>query len=116
MLFAPAMNIHMYENPILQENLRKLRRVGYHLLEPAEGFLACGYEAKAVCPIQRRSLEKSIDCLSPRIWLANGFYLRPGLIASRIDPVRYISNRSSGKMGYALDPGGAAPWRRSRLG
>ena len=39
-LFAPAMNIHMYENPILQENLRKLRRVGYHLLEPAEGFLS----------------------------------------------------------------------------
>ena len=45
-LIAPAMNIHMYDNPILQENLRKLRRVGYHIMEPADGFLACGYEGK----------------------------------------------------------------------
>ena len=49
-LIAPAMNIHMFENPIVQENLRKLRRVGYHVLDPAEGFLACGYEGKGRLP------------------------------------------------------------------
>jgi len=49
-LIAPAMNIHMYDNPILQENLRKLRRVGYQVMEPAEGFLACGYEGKGRLP------------------------------------------------------------------
>src|SRR5512141_1974213 len=49
-LIAPAMNIHMYENSILQENLRKLRRVGYHFIEPAEGFLACGYQGKGRLP------------------------------------------------------------------
>ncbi|HWO42602.1 MAG TPA: bifunctional phosphopantothenoylcysteine decarboxylase/phosphopantothenate--cysteine ligase CoaBC, partial [Candidatus Eisenbacteria bacterium] len=49
-LMAPAMNVHMYGNPLLQENLRKLRRVGYHILEPAEGYLACGYEGKGRLP------------------------------------------------------------------
>ncbi|HEX5020302.1 MAG TPA: bifunctional phosphopantothenoylcysteine decarboxylase/phosphopantothenate--cysteine ligase CoaBC, partial [Candidatus Binatia bacterium] len=49
-LIAPAMNIHMYENPILQENLRKLRRIGYQILEPVEGYLACGYEGKGRLP------------------------------------------------------------------
>src|SRR5947208_12662031 len=49
-LIAPAMNIHMYENPILQENIRKLRRIGYHFMEPAEGYLACGYEGKGRLP------------------------------------------------------------------
>ena len=49
-LLAPAMNIHMYENVIVQENLRKLRRVGYHIMDPAEGYLACGYEGKGRLP------------------------------------------------------------------
>ncbi|HME62998.1 MAG TPA: bifunctional phosphopantothenoylcysteine decarboxylase/phosphopantothenate--cysteine ligase CoaBC, partial [Candidatus Binatia bacterium] len=49
-LIAPAMNIHMYEHTILQENLRKLRRIGYQILEPVEGYLACGYEGKGRLP------------------------------------------------------------------
>src|SRR5688572_2469702 len=56
-LVAPAMNVHMYENPILQENLRKLRRIGYHLMEPAEGFLACGYEGKGRLPDAEKIVE-----------------------------------------------------------
>src|SRR5919107_4791362 len=57
-LIAPAMNIHMYENPILQENLRKLRRVGYEILEPGEGYLACGYEGKGRLPDPEAILEQ----------------------------------------------------------
>src|SRR6266581_9074297 len=49
-LIVPAMNVHMYDNPILQENLRKLRRIGYSIMEPAEGYLACGYEGKGRLP------------------------------------------------------------------
>jgi len=101
-LIAPAMNIHMYENPILQENIRKLRRVGYHFIEPAEGFLACGYEGKGRLPepgnilaeIQRLLRKK--DLADERLLITAGPNREP------IDPVRYISNRSSGKMGYAL--------------
>ena len=57
-LIAPAMNIHMYENPILQENVRKLRRLGYHFIEPAEGYLACGYEGKGRLPEPEKILEE----------------------------------------------------------
>ena len=57
-LIAPAMNIHMYENPILQENLRKLRRIGYEILEPDEGYLACGYEGKGRLPDPEAILEQ----------------------------------------------------------
>ncbi len=49
-LFAPSMNVHMFENPIVQENIRKLRRLGYQFMEPAEGYLACGYEGKGRLP------------------------------------------------------------------
>src|SRR5437867_10842240 len=76
-LIAPAMNVHMYENPILQENLRKLRRLGYHVMEPAEGFLACGYEGKGRLPdaekiaeaigglLKKRSEEHTSELQSP---------------------------------------------------
>src|SRR5262249_19722061 len=56
-LIAPAMNIHMYENPLVQENIRKLRRVGYHFIEPAEGYLACGYEGKGRLPEPEKIFE-----------------------------------------------------------
>jgi phosphopantothenoylcysteine decarboxylase / phosphopantothenate---cysteine ligase len=49
-LIAPSMNVHMLENPVVQENIRKLRRLGYHLMEPADGYLACGYEGKGRLP------------------------------------------------------------------
>src|SRR5918993_3008544 len=101
-LIAPAMNIHMYENPILQENLRKLRRVGYHIVEPAEGYLACGYEGKGRLPDPESILEqircrhKKKDLVGEKVLITAGPSREP------LDPVRYISNRSSGKMGYAL--------------
>jgi phosphopantothenoylcysteine decarboxylase/phosphopantothenate--cysteine ligase len=101
-LIAPAMNIHMYENPILQENLRVLRRVGYHIMEPADGYLACGYEGKGRLPDPEKILEeiqrllKNKDLASERLLITAGPNREP------LDPVRYLSNRSSGKMGYAL--------------
>ena len=106
-LIAPSMNIHMYENPIVQENIRKLAGLGYHFMEPAEGYLACGYEGKGRLPepadiveeIQR--LVKKKDLAGERLLITAGPSREP------LDPVRYISNRSSGKMGYALARRGA---------
>jgi phosphopantothenoylcysteine decarboxylase/phosphopantothenate--cysteine ligase len=101
-LIVPSMNVHMYENPILQENIRKLKKLGYHFMEPAEGYLACGYEGKGRLPepadivAEIRGLVKKKDLVGERLLVTAGPNHEP------IDPVRYISNRSSGKMGYAL--------------
>ncbi len=101
-LIAPAMNIHMYENSILQENIRKLRRVGYHFIEPAEGFLACGYEGKGRLPEPEIILEEIQRLLRKKDLADERFLITAGPNREPIDPVRYLSNRSSGKMGYAL--------------
>jgi phosphopantothenoylcysteine decarboxylase/phosphopantothenate--cysteine ligase len=101
-LIAPAMNIHMYENPILQENIRKLRRIGYHFIEPAEGYLACGYEGKGRLPEPEKILEEIRSLLKKKDLLGERFLITAGPSREPLDPVRYISNRSSGKMGYAL--------------
>jgi phosphopantothenoylcysteine decarboxylase/phosphopantothenate--cysteine ligase len=101
-LIAPAMNIHMYENPILQENLRKLRRVGYEILEPAEGYLACGYEGKGRLPDPEAILEQIRRQLKKKDLTGEKLVVTAGASREPLDPVRYISNRSSGKMGYAL--------------
>ena len=101
-LIAPAMNVHMYENPILQENLRKLRRLGYHVMEPAEGFLACGYEGKGRLPDAEKIAEAIGGLLKNRDLGGEKLLISAGPSREPLDPVRYISNRSSGKMGYAL--------------
>lgn len=101
-LVAPAMNLHMYENPILQENLRKLRRIGYQVLEPAEGYLACGYEGKGRLPDPATIVEEVERLLRARDLTGERMLITAGPNREPIDPVRYLSNRSSGKMGYAL--------------
>ena len=101
-LLAPAMNIHMYENPIVQENLRKLGRLGYHLLEPAEGFLACGYEGKGRLPDPEKIAEEIQKLLRKKDLTGERLVITAGPNREPLDPVRYLSNRSSGKMGYAL--------------
>ncbi len=101
-LIAPAMNVHMYDNPILQENLRKLRRIGYHIMEPAEGFLACGYEGKGRLPDAGKIAEEIERLLKKKDLSAEELLITAGPNREPLDPVRYISNRSSGKMGYAL--------------
>jgi phosphopantothenoylcysteine decarboxylase/phosphopantothenate--cysteine ligase len=101
-LIAPAMNIHMYENPILQENLRKLRRVGYEILEPGEGYLACGYEGKGRLPDPEAILDQIRWQLKKKDLTNEKLVVTAGPSREPLDPIRYISNRSSGKMGYAL--------------
>ena len=101
-LISPAMNIHMYENPILQDNLRKLRRVGYHILEPADGYLACGYEGKGRLPDPEKILETIQSLFREKDLAGEKLLITAGPNREPLDPVRYISNRSSGKMGYAL--------------
>ena len=101
-LIAPAMNIHMFENQIVQENLRKLRRVGYHVMEPAEGFLACGYEGKGRLPDPEKIAEEIERLLKKKDLGGERFLIAAGPNREPLDPVRYLSNRSSGKMGYAL--------------
>jgi phosphopantothenoylcysteine decarboxylase / phosphopantothenate---cysteine ligase len=101
-LIAPAMNVHMYENAILQENIRKLRRVGYHFMEPAAGYLACGYEGKGRLPEPENIVEEIWRLLKKRDLTGERFLITAGPSREPLDPVRYISNRSSGKMGYAL--------------
>lgn len=101
-LLAPAMNIHMYENVIVQENLRKLRRVGYHIMDPAEGYLACGYEGKGRLPDPEKISDQIERLLRKKDLAGENFLITAGPSREPLDPVRYISNRSSGKMGYAL--------------
>jgi phosphopantothenoylcysteine decarboxylase/phosphopantothenate--cysteine ligase len=101
-LIAPAMNIHMYANPILQENIRKLRRLGYHFMEPAEGYLACGYEGKGRLPEPEKIVEEIRRLLKKKDLVGEKLLITAGPNREPLDPVRYLSNRSSGKMGYAL--------------
>jgi phosphopantothenoylcysteine decarboxylase/phosphopantothenate--cysteine ligase len=101
-LIAPAMNVHMYANAILQENVRRLRRVGYHIMEPAEGYLACGYEGSGRLPDPQKIVEEIQRLLKPKDLTGERLLITAGPNREPIDPVRYISNRSSGKMGYAL--------------
>jgi phosphopantothenoylcysteine decarboxylase / phosphopantothenate---cysteine ligase len=101
-LISPAMNIHMYESPILQENLRKLRRIGYQIIEPADGYLACGYEGKGRLPDPEKIAEEIERLLRKKDLSGEKLLITAGPNREPLDPVRYISNRSSGKMGYAL--------------
>ncbi len=101
-LIAPSMNIHMYENPILQENIRKLKGLGYHFMEPAEGYLACGYEGKGRLPEPQDIVEGIQRLLKKKDLAGERLLITAGPNHEPLDPVRYISNRSSGKMGYAL--------------
>ena len=102
-IISPAMNTKMYNNPILQDNLDKLRRFGYEIVEPANGHLACGTSGAGKMPSEEvlvahleRVIAKEKDLKGKKVLVTAG----PTIEA--IDPVRYISNHSSGKMGYAI--------------
>jgi phosphopantothenoylcysteine decarboxylase/phosphopantothenate--cysteine ligase len=101
-LFAPSMNVHMFDNPILKENMRKLIRLGYHFMEPEEGYLACGYEGKGRLPEPSDIIEEVQSLLKKKDLAGERLLITAGPNQEPLDPVRYLSNRSSGKMGYAL--------------
>ena len=100
---APAMNTNMYENPLTQRNLEILRQFGVHVMEPAEGQLACGVSGKGRLP-EPSALADEILRFFERKQSLNGCRILVTAAGTRepIDPVRYIGNRSSGKMGYAI--------------
>ena len=102
-IFAPAMNTNMYENKIVQENIQKLKSLGYEFIEPASGRLACGDSGKGklekpeiIVDTVMCALEKEKDLLGKTVLIT------AGPTRANIDPVRFVSNNSSGKMGYKL--------------
>ena len=101
--FSPAMNTNMYENSIVQENLAKLKKRGYHIIEPACGHLACGTDGMGRLPEPEAIVQSVMDFFARNDDLRGRKVLitAAGTIEP-IDPVRYIGNRSSGKMGYAV--------------
>jgi phosphopantothenoylcysteine decarboxylase/phosphopantothenate--cysteine ligase len=102
-IFAPAMNTNMYENPIVQDNIKKLKSFGYEFINPIEGRMACGttgagkFENPSVI-VDRvlMELNEKKDLLNKNVIVTAGPTIAP------IDPVRFITNRSTGKMGYAI--------------
>jgi len=108
-LIAPAMNVNMYENPLYRENEEKLRRHGYLFADPVSGFLACGWEGKGKMLEPALILEAAESALSPKDLAGLKILVTAGPTREEIDPVRYISNHSSGRMGYAI--AGAAKTR-----
>ena len=98
-VIAPAMNCNMWENPIIQQNLNKLN---VEILEPESGYLACGYEGKGrLCSLDK-IFDKTVEILNCKNLNGKKIVITSGGTIEEIDPVRYISNYSSGKMGLAL--------------
>ena len=102
-LICPAMNVHMYDNPVVRQNLDKLVALGYHFVEPGAGRLACGTEGRgrlAELDLITSQIEKILtlknDLRDMTVLVTAGPTVEP------VDPVRYLSNRSSGKMGYSI--------------
>ena len=108
-VIAPAMNVNMWENPIVQANLNRLRAGGFRIVEPGEGFLACGWEGKGRLADLDVLLAEIERALSPQDLRGERVLVTAGPNREPIDPVRFISNRSTGKMGFAV---AAAAWRR----
>ena len=102
-LISPAMNTNMYENPIVQDNLQKLERFGYEIINPATGYLACGDTGAGKMPepdvllsyiLRTIALEKDLKGVKVLV--------TAGPTQEKLDPVRFITNHSTGKMGYAI--------------
>ena len=107
--FAPAMNVHMYEHPTVRENLAKLRARGNVVIEPGDGALACGYEGKGRLPDAPIIIAELAKMLAAQDLTGERILVTAGPTQEAIDPVRFVSNRSSGKMGFAI---AQAAWRR----
>ncbi|OOP73917.1 bifunctional phosphopantothenoylcysteine decarboxylase/phosphopantothenate--cysteine ligase CoaBC [Clostridium beijerinckii] len=102
-IFAPAMNTNMYENPIVQENIKKLKSLGYEFIDPAEGRLACGTSGKGKLESPEIIVDKVLMELNENKDLLNkNVVVTAGPTIAPVDPVRFITNRSTGKMGYAI--------------
>ena len=102
-LIAPAMNTNMYENPVTQDNLNLLRKYDWEVIEPASGRLACGAEGKGKLPepeVLLQHILREIGCIHDLA--GKKVLVTAGPTQEALDPVRYLTNHSSGKMGYAI--------------
>jgi phosphopantothenoylcysteine decarboxylase / phosphopantothenate---cysteine ligase len=109
LLLAPAMNVHMWENRLVQANVRTLRELGWRIVEPAVGYLACGYEGAGRVADPAVIVAETQRAVGPNDLRGECVLVTAGPSREPIDPVRFISNRSTGRMGYAV---AAAAWRR----
>lgn len=102
-IIAPAMNTQMYENPIVQDNMDKLSRFGYEVITPDTGRLACGDVGAGKMPSEEVLLSYILrECAYEKDMVGKKVLITAGPTMEKIDPVRFISNHSTGKMGYAL--------------
>lgn len=99
---APAMNVHMYAHPATQANLKTLRERGYAVVDPADGDLACGYQGQGRLAEPAHVVEAATAALTDKDLAGERIIVTAGPNCEPIDPVRFISNRSTGKMGFAL--------------
>ncbi len=101
-LIAPSMNVHMFENQVVQRNLKTLECLDYKIITPEAGYLACGYTGKGRLPEPETLVQSVIKELSKKDLNGKKVLVTAGPTREALDPVRFISNYSSGKMGYAL--------------
>ncbi|MDE6847678.1 MAG: bifunctional phosphopantothenoylcysteine decarboxylase/phosphopantothenate--cysteine ligase CoaBC [Lachnospiraceae bacterium] len=101
-IFAPAMNTRMYQNPIVQDNMKTLTHYGMEVITPASGYLACGDTGEGKMPEPDVLFEYIVKALTPKDMAGKKVLVTAGPTQEKIDPVRYISNHSTGKMGYAI--------------
>lgn len=101
-LLAPAMNYRMWANPAVQRNVESLKKWGYHLIEPGFGDLACGEEGKGRMAEAEEIVEEMEEIFAKKDLQGERILITAGPTQEPLDPVRFITNRSSGKMGYAL--------------
>ncbi|MEY8415691.1 phosphopantothenoylcysteine decarboxylase / phosphopantothenate--cysteine ligase [Tissierella praeacuta DSM 18095] len=101
-VFAPAMNTKMYQNPIVKDNMEKLKKIGYSFIQPAVGMLACGDygEGKMAEPVD--IVEYIVDSFIKKDLSEKKIVITAGPTMEPLDPVRYMTNHSSGKMGYSI--------------
>lgn len=101
-IFAPAMNTRMYRNPVTQDNMKLLSHYHMEVIPPATGYLACGDTGEGKMPEPELLLEYIIKALTPKDMQGLKVLVTAGPTMEKIDPVRFISNHSTGKMGYAI--------------
>lgn len=102
-LISPSMNTNMYDNPIVQDNMNRLKHYGYKIIEPDNGHLACGDSGKGKLPSPETLVNHiKYEIALPKDLLGKKVLITAGATQESIDPVRYITNHSTGKMGYAL--------------
>lgn len=108
-LICPAMNVNMYNSPMVKRNIRKLKRFGIRIMEPYEGDLACGWEGQGRLADSSDISDEVLRILHPNDLQGKNILVTAGATREFMDPVRFISNPSSGKMGYSI---AKAAWLR----